>query len=88
MKPETKFFTMGQVHEHHIPGFECIDKDTVVKLTNHHPEKNCRELAFDIFGEKFAREYDGKPDMNFYPKGIVEITYTEEGTIHKGAKNA
>ena len=69
MSKQTKYFTFGQNHAHAIDGF-TYDKDIVVKITAEDP----RAKMVEVFGQKWAFEYNERPDMSFYPRGIKEIT--------------
>lgn len=65
---KTAWFTFGQVHVHIVNGFR-FDKDTVAEIHDDDP----RGKMFDIFGPKWSMQYDKKPDMSYYPKGILKI---------------
>jgi len=67
-KMTTKYFTFGFNHAHAIGGF-TYDKDIVVKITAEDP----RKVMFETFGRKWASQYDEKPDMSYYPRGIKEL---------------
>ena len=67
-KQRTAWFTFGQSHVHSIGGF-TYDKDIVVEITAENP----REEMFRVFGDKWAMQYDSKPNMSFYPRGIKKI---------------
>ena len=69
MKNKTSYFTFGQSHLHSVHGF-TYDKDIVVEITAENP----RNEMFKLFGRKWASEYDNKPDMSFFPRGIKKIT--------------
>lgn len=64
---KTRYFTFGQSHTHSFNG-KTLDKDIVVKITSTSP----RDTMFELFGNKWAMEYDELPDMSFYPRGVVE----------------
>lgn len=63
----TAWFTFGwgQTHDY---GGRTLDRNTVVKITAPDPRKRMIEL----FGNKWAMQYDEQPDMKYY-KEIVEI---------------
>lgn len=62
------YFTFGQSHVHEIDGF-IFDKDIVVEIENDNP----RAVMFNMFGRKWAMEYDEKPSMEYFPRGIKVI---------------
>lgn len=63
-----KYFTFGQTHTHSFNGV-TLDKDVVVKIT----AKNPREKMQEFFGVKWCFEYDKKPEMQYFPRGIFNI---------------
>lgn len=63
---KTAYFTFGQCHHHVIDG-TVYDKDSVVKITAPEP----REKMFELFGPKWAMQYDDSPDLRHFPRGIV-----------------
>lgn len=65
---ETKWFTFGQDHLHHIDGM-TFDRDCVVKIT----AVDARQKMFDTFGRKWAMQYDQEPDMDYFPRGVFEL---------------
>lgn len=68
---KSKYFTFGQSHAHAVGGF-TYDKDIVVKIVSPNP----RASMFELFDDKWAFEYDEKPDMSFYPRGVRDISHT------------
>lgn len=65
------YFTFGQIHTHSFNG-KTLDKDYVVEMeTKTHVE--ARKKMFELFGQKWSNQYDKKPNMNFFPKGIIKI---------------
>ena len=60
------YFTLGQCHTHRINGV-TLDKNIVVHI------KGGRKRAFELMGDKWAFEHNEKPDMKYFPRGIVEI---------------
>lgn len=73
---KTQYFTFGQAHVHSIGGI-TFDKDTIVAITADNP----REIMFNTFGPKWAMQYDGDelPDLDLFPRGIVELPGYEKG---------
>ena len=65
---KTAWFTFGQSHAHALEGI-TLDKDIVLEI---HAE-NPRQVMFELFGKKWAHEYDHKPDMGYFPRGIHVI---------------
>lgn len=66
---KTSYFTLGQRHLHRYNG-QILDKDCVIKITDEDP----REKMFELFGKEFSFEYEEKPDMKFFPKGVYNLT--------------
>lgn len=64
----TQYFTFGQSHVHSMNGF-TYDKDVLVKITAENP----RQRMFDLFGPKWAMQYDDPPDEQFWPRGMKEL---------------
>jgi hypothetical protein len=70
-KPKTSYFTFGQNHAHGVAGF-TYDKDIVVQIVSPDP----RASMFEIFGNKWASQYDKVPDMSYYSRGIKILYHT------------
>lgn len=66
----TAWFTFGQSHAHSVNGF-TFDKDVVVEITVPHNDPS--QVMFATFGDKWAMQYNEKPDMRFYPRGIKKL---------------
>lgn len=64
----TNYFTFGQQHTHSVNGITW-DKDCVVKITAQDP----RQVMFDTFGVRWAMHYDQPPNMEHFPRGIIEL---------------
>lgn len=64
---KTAYFTFGQNHVHNLFGI-MFDKDCVVQITSPDPRTN----MFDLFGTKWSMQYEQKPDLAYFPRGIVE----------------
>lgn len=60
-----RYFTFGQTHVHSVDGF-TYDKDIVVEITANNP----RQTMFDTFGCQWGMEYEQKPPMELFPRGI------------------
>ena len=68
------YVTFGQTHVHHIDG-KIFDKDCVAVIPAESPEEG-RRKAFALFGPTFCFEfYDMPPNMEYFPRGFVEIDY-------------
>jgi len=65
------YFTFGQIHTHRYNG-QTLDCDTVV-LIEETDTTLARKKMFELFGNKWAFQYNEKPDMSFYPGGVVKI---------------
>ena len=68
---KTFYFTFGQVHTHSYNG-KTLDKDIVVEMSAE-DSTEARERMFELFGKKWAFQYNEKPDMSFFPRGIFKI---------------
>ena len=67
------YVTFGQVHAHSVNG-KTFDKDCVAVI--HAPtHKEGREVAFELFGDKFFTTYDNKESVHleYYPRGLIEV---------------
>ena len=65
------YFTFGQTHVHSING-KTFDKDCVVEIEADGSDK-ARTKMFEVFGPKWAMQYDELPNMEFYPRGRMKI---------------
>lgn len=66
------FLSFGQTHAHAIPGHPTFDKDTICVITAESNEA-ARKIAFDTFGAKWCFIYEEKPDMSFFPRGLIKL---------------
>ncbi|NOX14944.1 MAG: hypothetical protein GXP61_02770 [Epsilonproteobacteria bacterium] len=68
---KTYYFTFGQVHKHTI-NKTTYNKDCVcaIKAKN---MSEARDKMFDTFNDKWAFAYEEKPDMSFFPRGIIRL---------------
>lgn len=66
----TSYFTFGQSHFHNIEGV-IFDRNVVVKINATDP----RAEMFKICGPKWSMQYDEPPNMEHFPRGIIELTY-------------
>jgi hypothetical protein len=65
---QTKYFTFGQCHRHVYKGI-VFDKDCYVKVTSEDPV----QTMFDVFGRKWSMQYDEPRNMEFFPRGVIEL---------------
>ena len=65
------YITFSQAHVHSING-RTLDHDCVAEL-NVDSLKAGHEKAMAIFNEKFHNCNERKPDMTYYPRGIIVI---------------
>lgn len=68
------YFTFGQSHRHVIGG-EVFDKDCVVKIEG----EDAREKMFKLFDSKWSMQYEEKPDMSLFPRGVFNIDLNDIG---------
>ena len=66
---KTRYFTLGQDHAHRVNNV-TLDKNIVVKITSEDPRSRMVELC----KTKWAFEYNEKPNMSYYPRGIVDLS--------------
>lgn len=66
------YITFGQVHTHSIDG-KTLDKDCVAVIEAFGFE-NCRKLAFDMFGQRWSNISSQVQNMEFYPRGFIDLT--------------
>jgi len=67
------YITFGQVHAHSVEG-RTFDKDCVACIT--HDEKvNARDIAFELFDDKWHNSYSHWEDvkLEYFPRGIIEV---------------
>jgi hypothetical protein len=65
------YVTFGQVHRHEV-GKQVFDKDSVASFPASSYE-DARKIAFELFGPKFCFLYSEEPDMQYFPRGVIEI---------------
>lgn len=70
MKPV--FFTFGQNHVHVVGGI-TFDCNCVLQIIAPDP----RQFMFAMFGRQWSMQYETKPTMEFYPRGIFTLTLKE-----------
>ena len=67
------YVTFGQVHTHSVNG-KTFDKDCVAVI--HAPtHEEGREVAFELFDNKFCTTHDNEESVNleYYPRGLIEV---------------
>ena len=69
----TFWFTFGQAHTHSFNG-KTLDKDCVIEMEAPSYEA-ARARMIELFGGKWSMQYEGMPEMKYYPKGIVVVYY-------------
>lgn len=65
------YITFGQAHVHSYEGI-TLDKDCVVQVYAK-DYKVVHEWAMRSFHGIFAFVYKKKPDMSYYPRGIIKL---------------
>lgn len=65
------YISFGQTHAHAIDG-KTFDKDCIAVI-NAEKENEAREIAFNAFGQKWCFIYIEKPDMKFFPRGLINL---------------
>ncbi len=65
------YITFGQIHIHKI-NHKTFDKDSVAVLDCKDHAQG-REIAFNLFGDKFFTTYTDEPDIKYFPRGIIEV---------------
>lgn len=82
------YFTFGQDHKHVLAESEkgkiVLDRDIVAEVEAE-SYWEAREKLMTITGPKFAFQYEEKPNMEYYPRGVIELQITQEVT-QKGAR--
>lgn len=65
------YFTFGQAHVHSVGG-RTYDKDCVVEIEAEDSDE-ARTRMVEVFGQKWAFQYDNLPDMSYFPRGIMQL---------------
>lgn len=65
------YITFGQIHTHSISG-KTLDKDCVAEIQAEN-RGEAHDMAMKIFNKLFHNCLEEKPDMSFYPRGIIKI---------------
>ena len=65
----TSYFTLGQSHVYRFNG-QTLDHDCVIKITAENP----RDVMVEHFGLEWAFEYDERPEMRYFPRGVYNLT--------------
>jgi hypothetical protein len=68
---EKFYLTFGQVHVHSVKG-RTFDKDCVGEIYAK-DMNDARELAFQVFGDQWHRCLDEKPNMEYFPRGVISV---------------
>ena len=72
----TSYFTLGQSHVYRFNG-QNLDRDCVIKITAENP----RDVMIEYFGLEWAFEYDERPEMRYFPRGIYNLTENKWETL-------
>jgi len=65
------YITFGQVHAHRVNG-KTFDCDCVGVINGDNPVQ-CDKLAFDLFKGKFHQHSSRIPNMEYFPRGFIEV---------------
>ncbi len=65
------YITFGQVHTHSVSG-KTFDKDTIAVIEADSIQSG-HDTAMRVFDKKFHRALGDKPDMSYFPKGLVQL---------------
>lgn len=67
-----KFYvSFGQTHAHAIAG-KTFDRNCIAVITAKDYQE-AREIAFEAFGGIFCFIYEKEPDMQFFPRGFINL---------------
>lgn len=72
----TSYFTLGQSHIYRLNG-QTLDRDCVIKITAENP----RDVMVEYFGLEWAFEYDERPEMRYFPRGVYNLTENKWETL-------
>ena len=66
------YITFGQIHHHFVNGqyFTC---NTVAVLLNCRSQNDGMNKANELFDDKWSMIYTDKPNMDYYPDGLITI---------------
>lgn len=73
------YITFGQLHRHEIDN-KLFDKDCVAVIACTSWRQGI-DLAFDIFGQKWATHYEHERIMeiiDFYPRGFIPVNFQDD----------
>ena len=65
------YISMGQIHTHSIEG-KTIDKDCIVEIEAE-GRTAAQEMAYKMFGREYSFVYNERPNMVFFPRGIIQL---------------
>lgn len=70
------YITFGQIHKHEING-KIFDKDCIAVIESESQIRG-REMAFELFGTKWAFEYSeetmSEKIIKYFPRGFVYVS--------------
>ena len=72
----TSYFTLGQSHVYRLNG-QTLDCDCVIKITAENP----RDVMVEHFGLEWAFEYNERPEMRYFPRGVYNLTDNKWETV-------
>jgi len=65
------YISFGQIHTHSVEG-KTFDKNCIAVIKAE-SKSDAHNKAMDIFNGVFCFVYEEKPDMSFYPRGLIEL---------------
>lgn len=71
MENKSFFISFGQGHIHYLNG-ETFDKNCIIKINADNLYEAVKKTQ-NLFGDKYSRIYKEKPNMRYFPRGIMEI---------------
>ena len=66
------YITFGQDHRHERLG-EVFDRNCVMRVKGEPSELDARGLAFRLFGSVWSFSYRKEPNMDFFPRGFIDV---------------
>ena len=65
------YISFGQAHAHAISG-KTFDKDCICVIETQ-TETEARKKAFELFDDQWCFIYEEKPEMVYFPRGLITI---------------
>lgn len=72
---ENHYFTFGQTHVHPETGEKLKNYWVLIKAEGY---SQARAAMFNLFGDKWAMQYDSEPDINIFPGGCYAVYRASE----------